>query len=232
LLHEGTALFIADPLSAHTALTDLVDHPVTLPKVWGLLGWNIYVYDPAAIVTPPSAGDPGHQRPDATAASVDGWHRDGGRINAETDGSPSPRLAVKVGFFITDVSTPGCGNTWVVPGSHLLPTGSLGLSPEQMARRAVPICGPAGTAIIFDRRIVHSASVNTAPFRRQAVMLGYSYRWVRPLAERSPSPSWLGSDPIRLQLLGAGAAYGRFFPNDPDVPLRTWLREHDPEAAF
>jgi ectoine hydroxylase len=233
LLREGHATLIADPLAAHPALTALVDQPTTVPKVWGLLGWNIYVYDPAAIVTPPvsPAANDSDNVIDPSSALGTRWHRDGGRINMETDLGTSSRLAVKVGFFITDVSVPGRGNTWVVPGSHRLATDSLGLSPDEITRRAIPICGPAGSAIVFDRRLIHSASVNTSTVTRKAVMYGYSYRWVRQLAERSASPSWLGSDPVRLQLLGMGAAYGRFFPNDPDVPLRRWLRQHDPDAA-
>jgi hypothetical protein len=39
-------------------------------------------------------------------------------------------------------------------------------------------------------------------------------------------------DPIRRQILGDGVnANGHFSPTDADVPLRSWLREHSPEAA-
>jgi len=41
-------------------------------------------------------------------------------------------------------------------------------------------------------------------------------------------------DPIRRQLLGwSSSANGRYEPEDQDVPLRTWIREHlgDPWVA-
>ena len=33
-----------DFLSLDQAFLDLLDHPTTFPKVWGILGWNIYSY--------------------------------------------------------------------------------------------------------------------------------------------------------------------------------------------
>src|SRR5437870_2884917 len=39
------------------AFTELVDWPQTLPKVWGLLGWNIYLYHCHFGVNPPPAPD-------------------------------------------------------------------------------------------------------------------------------------------------------------------------------
>ena len=28
----------------HPAFVDLIDHPTTFPKVWGILGWNIFMH--------------------------------------------------------------------------------------------------------------------------------------------------------------------------------------------
>ena len=38
-------------------------------------------------------------------------------------------------------------------------------------------------------------------------------------------------DPIRRQLLGHGSANSAYDPEEADVPLRGWLREHYPAAA-
>jgi len=36
------------------ALFDLIDCPTTYPKVWGILGWNTYLYHSHVDVTPPA----------------------------------------------------------------------------------------------------------------------------------------------------------------------------------
>src|SRR4051812_47737550 len=36
------------------AFVDLIDHPTIFPKVWGILGWNIYLYHSHLDVTPPA----------------------------------------------------------------------------------------------------------------------------------------------------------------------------------
>ena len=93
---------------------NLVDLPTTLPKVWGILGWNIYLYHAHMHVKPPTPSD---------AQEGDGWlewHQDSGRVNIEMETHPRPRLSLKVAYFLTDVSEPGRGNFYIRPGSHLI----------------------------------------------------------------------------------------------------------------
>ena len=45
-----------DFLSLDQAFVDLLDHPTTFPKVWGILGWNIYSYHSHLGVTEPIEG--------------------------------------------------------------------------------------------------------------------------------------------------------------------------------
>ena len=89
---------------------DLVDWPRIFPKLWGILGWNVYVYHTHLDVTPPAAQPPA--RPVA-------WHQDSMRVNDEIECHPRPRLSLKVGYYLTDVSGPDWGNTLLLPGSHL-----------------------------------------------------------------------------------------------------------------
>jgi len=215
---------VGEPLWADRVLTDLIDHPTTLPKVWGLLGWNIYVNDQAATVTLPAHESGMDSHGVVTALR---WHRDGGRVNLEV-GWPAPRLGVKVGFFVSDTSAPGRGNLHLVPGSHRWPVEQI--DRDEVAHRAIPVCLPVGGAVLFDRRILHSATINTSMLTRRAVFYGHTYRWMRSMGERAPSARRFGPDPIRLQLLGAGSGYGRFFPGRSDVPLRSWLAANDAEG--
>jgi len=213
---DGPATFIENPFAGAEPLCELVDWPPVLEQVVDLLGWNVYVYDAVAIVTAPDGVADG---PSTTRATSFGWHRDGGRMDKEATGDPPPRLAVKVGVFLSDVSEPGRGNLEVVPGSHLRPAGDSPVDGD--AAPAVPICGPPGTVVVFDRRIAHTAGPNRSDLTRRAVMVGYAHRWIRPLQEMTFPRRWRRFDAVRRQLLGERRpTYGRFFPDDEDVPLR------------
>lgn len=100
------ALFYTDFVKDHQLFLDLVDYGKVLPKVWDILGWNIYMYHTHMIVTPPS----GLEKSDKTF----GWHQDSGRVNLEMESHPRPRLSLKVAYFLSDLSEPGRGNFWIV----------------------------------------------------------------------------------------------------------------------
>lgn len=61
------ALFYPNFIPDDSFFADLVDYEKVLPKVWGILGWNIYLYHAHLIVTPPS----GQPQDDKTF----GWHQ-------------------------------------------------------------------------------------------------------------------------------------------------------------
>ena len=102
LLLEG--LIEHDP-----AFVDLVDWPRTFPKVWGVLGWNLYVYHSHLGVNPPVAPDQPRVKQSLH------WHQDSGRVNADIETHPRPRLSLKVAYFLTDMREPGQGNFSIIP---------------------------------------------------------------------------------------------------------------------
>ena len=199
---------------------ELLDWPLTFPKVWGILGWHIQLYHSHLVVSPPRAtGGPRNQ-------ARFGWHQDSGRLNIDIESNPRPRISLKVGYFLTDTTVLGRANFYVVPGSHLnnrldVPNDE-GTAPEG----ALAIQVPAGTAVFFDRRLWHSATPNYSNVPRKVLFYGYSYRWLRPRDNMTVSHYMDRSDPIRRQLLGAGSGgLGYTSPSDEDVPLKTWLLE-------
>lgn len=211
-----------DPLFA-----ELVDWPRTFPKVWGILGWNIYLYHGHCGVNPPAG--PALPRTPKTL----GWHQDSGRVNLEMESHPRPRLSLKIAYFLSDCSEPGRGNFHVIPGSHRrdeLQRPEDGLSQPE---GAIPVCVKPGDAVFFDRRIWHAGSPNWSDVTRKVLFYGYGYRWIRTKDDMVIPPELFNaSDPVRQQLLGGGVnCNGRFTPTDADVPLRVWLREHQPSAA-
>lgn len=229
-LREGhdphKALFHPNFIPEHDRFLDLVDDPRVLPKIWGILGWNIYLYHCHLIVTPPLPPD--SPREDRTF----GWHQDSGRVNVEIECHPRPRLSLKVAYFLSDTSEPGRGNFWVIPGSHLRDTLEKPADGVGQPEGAVPVLAKPGSAVFFDRRLWHTASPNTSAVTRKVLFYGYGYRWLRTKDDMTVQDLWERCDPIRRQLLGDGVnANGHFTPTDADVPLRVWLREHQPDAA-
>lgn len=223
--HES--LFFPNFVWRDPAFTDLVDWPKTFPKVWGILGWNIYLYHCHLGVNPPLAADA-----DRTKKTL-GWHQDSGRVNLEMESHPRPRLSLKIGFFLTDMTEPSRGNFWIIPRSHVqdaLPMPGNGIDDPE---GAMPVCVPAGAAVFFDRRLWHAGSPNHSTLTRKVLFYGYGYRWIRTKDDMTiPRELLERSDPIRRQILGDGVnCNGRYTPTDADVPLRVWLREHKPDDA-
>lgn len=223
--HDSTkALFYPNFIPEHPLFADLVDYEKIAPKVWGILGWNIYLYHAHLIVTPPSK----QAKDDKTF----GWHQDSGRVNVEMESHPRPRLSLKVAYFLSDTSEAGRGNFWVLPGSHLQDTLTLPKDGIGQPEGAIPVLAKPGSAVFFDRRLWHTASPNWSDVTRKILFYGYGYRWIRTKDDMTVQSLWERSDPIRRQLLGAGIdSNGHYSPTDGDVPLRVWLREHSPEEA-
>ena len=223
--HDSTkALFYPNFIPDDPLFLDLVDYERILPKVWGLLGWNIYLYHAHLIVTPPT----GRAQDDKTF----GWHQDSGRMNIEMESHPRPRMSLKVAYFLSDTSVPGRGNFWVVPNSHLSDTQALPPDGQGQPTGAIPVLAKPGTAVFFDRRLWHAASPNWSDVTRKVLFYGYGYRWIRTKDDMTVRDLWPTSAPIRRQMLGDGVnANGYYTPTDADVPLRVWLREHSPAEA-
>lgn len=189
---------------------ELVDHPAAFPLVREVLGWNIYVYHCHLDVHPPTVEPPRWR-----------WHQDGGRQNVDL-ASPRPLLSLKVGYFLTDVDDVAQGPLWVIPGSHVRDTLARPADGSLVPPGAEPLLVPAGTAVVFDRRLWHARGENVSAVTRKALFLAYSYRWVRPRDDLGVTREQLAdADPVRRQLLGAGTSVlGHWLPTDEDVPLR------------
>jgi ectoine hydroxylase len=220
--HDTTkALFHPNFIPDHQLFLDLLDYEKVLPKVWGILGWNIYLYHAHMIVTPPS----GAEQNDKTF----GWHQDSGRMNIEMESEPRPRMSLKVAYFLSDISEPGRGNFWIVPNSHLNNTMVRPESGVGQLEGAIPVCVKPGTAVFFDRRLWHAASPNWSDITRKVLFYGYGYRWIRTKDDMTVQDLYPKCDPIQRQLLGDGInCNGYYTPTDEEVPLKVWLKEHAP----
>ena len=206
---------------------ELIDWHRTLPKVWGILGWNIHLYHTHITVTPPV---PLEDRPSKKRLH---WHQDSGRVSLDIETVPAPRISVKIGYFLTDVSEGGRGNFSVVPGSHLVDEVEYPADGVSNPTDALEVRVPAGTAVIFGRRIWHAGGWNFSDITRKVLFVGYSHRWFHPRDAMTVSHYMDRCDPIQRQLLGSKTGnLGLTSPKEEDVPLREWMREHLGEAAI
>jgi ectoine hydroxylase-related dioxygenase (phytanoyl-CoA dioxygenase family) len=199
---------------------ELLDLSTTFPKVFGIMGWHIRLFHTQLLVTPPVGP---HAQSGAYA-----WHQDNNRMNRDLETEFHPMISLKVAYFLTDLPAPGMGNLCVAPGSHRLAAGAF-RAPDD----ALEVTANAGDAIVFDRRLWHSASSNRSEVTRQFVTFGYAYRWLQPKSAMQHESLYDTVDPIRRQLLGfATTANGYYDPQPDDVPLRAWMRAAsiDPEA--
>lgn len=212
--------FYPNFLGKDQLFVNVLDWYKTFPKVWGILGWNIYSYHSHFILTPP--------RPESSRGNTSplGWHQDSGRVNIEIESSPRPRLSIKIVYWLSDCSLQGRGNFYVIPGSHLWDKFERPKD-NSLPEGAIAVCCKPGDAVFFDRRIWHSRSENDSDITRKGLFYGYGYRWLRSKDDMTiPSHLFQQNDPIRQQLLGGGTnANGHFSPKDADVPLKVWLEE-------
>jgi ectoine hydroxylase len=233
LAAEGTssgqpARNLADILGRDDAFLELIDCPRVFPKIWGILGWNIWVQHSHLVVTPPRT-----QPDDEPGAPFRyGWHRDGGALNRDV--KLSAPLLVKVGFYLSDVDEDG-GPTLMLETAD--PHAPLPASTDRPPNvRALTV--KAGTAVLFGNRSIHSLkSPNTSRETRRAVFLQYGYRWIHSLDRCSVAHLADRVSDVRRQLLGLTTTFttasykgsegrsGRFVPGEDDVPLVAYLRQ-------
>jgi ectoine hydroxylase-related dioxygenase (phytanoyl-CoA dioxygenase family) len=195
------------------AFLELLDHPRTMPLIVDTLGSNVFMYHCHLDVHPPET--PGPARPWM-------WHQDGGIVNRDLEGSPRPRLSVKVAFFLTDVSEPGMGNLVVLPGSHLENEIGRPRDDDNDLRGSLPVLARGGDAVVFDRRVWHMRSPNLCGVTRKALFYAYTFRWVRARDDLDIRADLLPLiTPVRAQLLGYGDSSIDFWmPDRLDLPVR------------
>jgi ectoine hydroxylase-related dioxygenase (phytanoyl-CoA dioxygenase family) len=95
-------------------------------------------------------------------------------------------------MWMLDDFTPENGGTRVVPGSHRKGYGPM---PTTDDSQSVPVCGPAGTAMVFEGRLWHQTGANvTADERRHGILAYYCRPFMRT------QESWhLSIDPAVLE---------------------------------
>lgn len=189
------------PIEYEDVLLRLLWHPKTFPFVREFLGEDVMMIDNDLFVTPP--------RTEKTHAD---WHHDVGMPKVC---HPHSLLMVKVFFLLTDVDADS-GGTAMIPGSHRFPLDHRFPSVEDPKKMpgAVQMQGKAGDAYLFNGRVYHCAVNNDSSSPRKVLIFNYGHFWMKMWQGYEPSARLLalarsGGDPVAMQLLGIGDAYGQ-----------------------
>ncbi len=228
----GHVLNVFNIVEKDDAFLDIVDHPSVLGIVADLMGANLQLLISQLMIRPPTPSPPL------------GWHHDGSKpYPFPCVGAIAPLLNLKIGWFLTDVTSHNEGNLTVVPGSHqrgVQPPG-VGDALEHSAAEttetltempgAVQITAKAGDAILFHNGLWHSVAPSTVARDRIVLYYGYGPSWLRLNDRLAPTPEVLARcSPVRQQLLGGlshPGDHGGMHPGDAGLPLLALLGDGD-----
>jgi ectoine hydroxylase len=210
-------LEVRNAIVEHEAFWELLDYEQTFPLVLDLMGGDIQLSTSHLIVRPPVPGDT-----PATYKAI-AWHADMPHV-ITYDGRPA---AMKVGYFLSDVTKPGSGALLVSPGSHRRLDALRNEDGEVCADQIVEVNAEPGDAVFFQHRTFHAVGPNYSGRYRKVLYFGYNRRWLRPIDYMTMPPEFLNRfDPIRRQLLGDTVSQcGYNLPTSEDEPLKAWLNE-------
>ncbi|MGH3450389.1 MAG: phytanoyl-CoA dioxygenase family protein [Haloechinothrix sp.] len=184
-----------------SAFLPLLAPPRVLPVIVDALGPNIRILSSQIIVLPSISPD---QPRNIRTPQRPGWHRDLYGVTADLGHEHTPRLAIKCGYYVTDIS-PDAGLTMFLPGSHLrtvppeIPAGEI----DPPGAQTVELNKDGTDAVLFENRTWHAGGLNTSERPRIAIMIQYGYRWLATVDD--PAPELLdhpGLTDIERQLLG------------------------------
>jgi len=188
----------------HPCFRDLISHRLILPVVVDLLGPNIKMRSTHLDIRPPVKRESvknklGKDR----LGEPEQWHVDGPIFGYPIVHDLLPMMEIKVGYYLSDMSLPECGQLCVIPGSHRLDYRRVAdATPTEQSIFRVAV--PAGAAVLFRTGLWHCVSPNFSSLTRKVLYYAYTYRWIQPSDYMTQSPELLATcTPIQKQLLGA-----------------------------
>ena len=231
--HKGQRIFDLpqDFMVAEDAFVELVTNHRLLAVVAELVGFDVQLQE---VFTRCYTSEPG-------SAAYLPWHHD--------DPTPGCWRWVKVQVLLSDVSDNG-GAFSVVPGTHrrsevdcshpefhpARTAGYLG-KVDVPVPDAVKMALPAGTVVIFDTHLHHTALANTSGRNRDSIFLSFTPFWCKQTGNVARISRQLNAagrldTPLRRQLLGlqSDSAYSFNGPEFSRGMYGAWP-SHDPVSA-
>lgn len=225
---NGPAAHVMLDVYQHDVLfLELANNPQVIPIIEDVVGPDLQITEMLA-----------HCHPAHTKAHIE-WHRDWPPWQ-----HPTQVLKAKVFYYLDDIG-PDMGCFSIVPGSHIWshdPPGSVNswtmksATGKDNAQLTAPadysgstlenmphmkkLVGPAGSAVIWNVALWHTATANTSNIDRRVVIYGYSHFWMKLWEDRKPPQQIIewADTPQKRQLMGIQAVHGRAAWDRQDVP--------------
>ena len=160
------------------------------------------------------------------------WHRDYGSAT-KVLGNSVPRILLKCGYYLTDLSEPNSGATLVTPGSNQLVEPIKIPEGQTDPTNAVEPSLKPGDCLLFENRTWHAGAANLTTQIRKGIMFGYGYRWVMPMDYRTQSRGVLDKlSPLGQYLVGESYQNTpEYHPGGGESPLAAWCEQHGAPAV-
>ena len=160
------------------------------------------------------------------------WHPDGARALPYQIFSPTLPLQIKVGYWLTDLSTPKMGNFVYMPGSHRHQYFEGYDTHESLSGEQI-LQVPAGSMTIMHGSIWHRVEPNESNITRKNLFLAYCPSWVTSADRLTSDPEWLATLGREQQIIMRSYthAYANAKPPAEHFPLfldRETGLDHDP----
>ena len=140
-----------------------------------------------------------------------------------------PRIGLKCAFYLTDLSQRKSGVTLLAPGSNQL-VDRIDIPPgaTDPANALEPLLNP-GDCVIFEYRTWHAGAPNFTDITRKAVMIGYAYRWLKPMDYVKQQADFLEKlSDVEKYLVGEDIdKTPEFQPSGGLNPLNEWCQKND-----
>ena len=202
----------------HPAFADLIAHPRHVGYAYDVYGEQLRLHMSQLFLRPPGG-------------AVSEWHTDGARMVPYRTYAPRLPLAIKVGYWLTEVS-PGMGCLMVIPGSHRTEMIDTYTTHDPRADE-VPIAVRRGTITVMHHALWHRVEPNTSDVVRENVYVAYSPSWLQAADRVVTDPDWAASLPraARIVMRAYQSPYEYAKPGADDVPLFLARADEPSEAG-
>lgn len=210
-------------LSLDDEFIPLLTHPKIISYIVQLLGPNIQLLTSHLIYRFPDPPETsGNYRPF-------GWHRDIALLPEDLGHAAIPKLMVKAAFYLTGLTEKNSGATLFLPESNLLKTELTIPDGYADPEGAVEPFLNAGDCLLFENRTWHAVGANLHGSTRKSVMMGYGYRWLKPVDYVSQSSELVSKlDEFGKFLVGEKPSGStKFRIGDRANPIKEWAEKND-----
>lgn len=196
---------VSRAVTRHQAFTRLIDGSNHIGYAYDLYGDQLRLVQSELFIRPPGG-------------RFNAWHFDGPRATPFQVFSPMAPLKIKVGYWLTELGAPGCGNLVLLPGSHR-GLGHQAVLGNSFRRGERSLICPPGTITLMNSDIWHRVEPNNSRRDRVNLFLSYSPSWIQAYDEHDAE--WAATLPREQRIILRAYSETKHYMRPPaeDLPL-------------